>query len=189
MKKRGRPRRNRELSRELILEKAIGLLKNSGHEAMTMRGLAGFLEITPMALYNYFPDRDSLIREMSDQIYAEVVSDFEELAGSDKLKLRTLLMLYYDAVAKFPELTTLIFNSKSEFSVETQKLNDHLLKLLSNLGLSFAKAKLWRDIFVDFTHGSAMATASSVSLSKSFVRSQKEDYANALQELLAVLPI
>lgn len=185
MKRRGRPKGGSQISHELILSAAFGLLDESGHKSLTMRTLARRLGVTPMALYGHFPDRDALVRGMSDAIYLWVVTEFEASEGSPRRQLKNLLSLYYEAVVHFPQLTVLIFSSPSEFSEEVQQINYYLSNLLAKSNLKAASIQMWLEILVDFTHGSALATASARSPEKNFMGAQKLRYQQQLEELFS----
>lgn len=185
MKKRGRPKGGAQISRELILSVAFDVLDESGHNSLTMRTLARRLGVTPMALYSHFPDRDALVRGMSDAIYLWVVTEFEASKGSPRRQLKNLLSLYYEAVVHFPQLTVLIFSSTCDFSKEVQQINDYLSNLLAKSPLKASTIQIWLDILVDFTHGSALATSSAGFSDKTFVERQKFRYQQQLEELLS----
>lgn len=184
MKARGRPKSGARISRELILSTAFHLLDESGPQALSMRALAKRLEVTPMALYGHFSDWDALVRGMSDAIYARVVRDFEVSKGKPRKRIVNLLSLYYEAIVQFPHLTMLIFASSTEFSKEVKQINHHLLNLLDESNLKISKKKIWLEILVDFTHGSALATASGQDQKKVFLKAQKLRYQRQLAELL-----
>lgn len=187
MKKRGRPKGGSQISRELILATAFSLLDESGHQGLSMRALAHRLAVTPMALYSHFRDRDALVRGMSDAIYLRVVTEFESSEGNPRCQLKNLLSLYYEAVVHFPQLTILIFASPTEFSKEVQQINHYLSSLLAESNLKAAKRKMWLEIIVDFTHGSALATSSARHADKTFVETQKFRYQKQLDELLSYI--
>jgi TetR/AcrR family transcriptional regulator, tetracycline repressor protein len=57
--------RNR-LSRELILETALGLVRRDGLDSLSMRRLAQELDVWPMGIYRYFRDKDELVEALAD---------------------------------------------------------------------------------------------------------------------------
>src|SRR6187551_585938 len=69
-------RREREKAdlRERILGAARTLLVEGGREAVTMREVARRVEYSPAALYQYFPDKESIIHELC-------ITDFSLLAS------------------------------------------------------------------------------------------------------------
>ncbi|OIV39035.1 hypothetical protein BIV57_02715 [Mangrovactinospora gilvigrisea] len=62
----------RDLSRERIVEAAIRLADTEGLKNLTMRRVAGELDVATMSLYRHIPTKEQLIAEMSDACYAEM---------------------------------------------------------------------------------------------------------------------
>lgn len=54
---------------EAILQAAHELFDRGGPEAVTMRRIAEAVGITPMALYRHFPNRDALLKRISDDSF------------------------------------------------------------------------------------------------------------------------
>src|SRR3954466_5274956 len=54
------------LSRERIIDAAVGLLEEDGWDALSMRRLAQELDVWPMAVYRYFRDKDELVDALVD---------------------------------------------------------------------------------------------------------------------------
>lgn len=65
----GRPPR---LSRELVVEAAVAIVRAGGMQALTMRALADELDATPMALYRHVGDRDELAFLVVDRVMSQV---------------------------------------------------------------------------------------------------------------------
>ncbi|HEY1076851.1 MAG TPA: TetR family transcriptional regulator [Fontimonas sp.] len=57
----------RTLSRGSILTKAAALMKQRGVQAVTIRGLAEQLDVTPMAIYKHFRSKDDLLSALLDR--------------------------------------------------------------------------------------------------------------------------
>lgn len=55
-----------------ILDAAVALADAEGLAAVTMRAVAQRVGVTAMALYGYFPDKDSLLDAMADRVIDEV---------------------------------------------------------------------------------------------------------------------
>lgn len=60
------------LSRPGIVECAIELGDERGLAAVTLRGVAQRLGVTPMALYRHVHDKDELLDELADALYAQL---------------------------------------------------------------------------------------------------------------------
>ncbi|MCV7066678.1 helix-turn-helix transcriptional regulator [Mycolicibacterium farcinogenes] len=57
----------RGLSRDKIVAVGLEMVNQRGADALTMRGLAQALGVTPMAIYNHFDDKGDLLRAIADQ--------------------------------------------------------------------------------------------------------------------------
>lgn len=158
----GRPATPR-LTRDAILTEALHLLDQS-ETALTIRALAQGLNVTPMAIQHHIGTRDALIHALADRTYGEVT-------GSD---LHDLLTAYTATIRRHPNLTLALFRIHGPLPGEAQRITDNLDALLRQT-LPEAKAKLWRDILIDWAHGMALAQA-------------PDDPTPALDTLLDALP-
>lgn len=68
-----RREREKQTTRELILDAARELFAREGYEAVTMRRIAEKIEYSPTAIYLHFADKDALFHELC-------VADFQALA-------------------------------------------------------------------------------------------------------------
>lgn len=135
------------------------MLDASGPQALSMRSLAGHLKVTPMALYNHFPDRSALLRCVSDMVYGEVTQSYESRSGGLRERFEFLLVKYHQTVIHHPNLSICIFQDPEAFSVEVEKITGHIVNLLAEAKIDKSKRGMWLDILVDFTHGSSIAVA------------------------------
>ena len=60
------------LTREAVLREALALGDERGFDAVTIRGLADRLGVTPMALYRHVEDKEGLLDGLADALYAEL---------------------------------------------------------------------------------------------------------------------
>ncbi|MCB2252198.1 TetR/AcrR family transcriptional regulator [Pseudomonas chlororaphis] len=181
-KPRGRPNQGKGIDQEAILATALELLEAGGEAGLTMRSLASRLGVTPMSLYNHVEDRVDLLRKISDRVYSDVALDSEP-ADHPLEPLRLLLSRYFDAVARYPQLTLAIFSEPRAFAGVTRLISERLTALLEPVT---AEPSLWRDILVDHAHGCgialALSTADGGPVDKAALQAQ---YALALDRLLA----
>ena len=88
------PRRMREgvpreaVNRERVLRAAMALADERGIDALTMRELAGRLEIEAASLYNHVSDKDDLLLGMADIVIAEIELPREATSWRDAMRLR-----------------------------------------------------------------------------------------------------
>ena len=64
--------RRAPLSRDRVLDAAVGLADEAGIESLSMRRLAQELGVVPMALYKHVASKDELLDGMVDAIVAEI---------------------------------------------------------------------------------------------------------------------
>lgn len=60
------------LTKDRVLEAALGLVDRRGVEALTMRNLGETLSVEAMSLYRYFPSKAALLIGVVDRVLAEV---------------------------------------------------------------------------------------------------------------------
>lgn len=64
-------------SREAILTAASTMYATRGYEAVSMRDVAGVVQIKPASLYYHFKDKEALIREALAYVFAEKTAPME----------------------------------------------------------------------------------------------------------------
>lgn len=60
------------LQREAVLDRAMEMADSDGLESVSIRKLAGELEVSPMALYWHFADKDALLTGISERLWNDV---------------------------------------------------------------------------------------------------------------------
>jgi len=60
------------LTRERVLEAAMGLVDEIGIEAFTIRKLAAVLDVGPMTIYHHVPSKDEIVDGMVEIVFAEI---------------------------------------------------------------------------------------------------------------------
>jgi AcrR family transcriptional regulator len=63
-----RPGPRRSLTHPEILDAAFELLEAKGFDAVSVRGVAGALGLTPTAMYTYYPNKQALLAGMVEQV-------------------------------------------------------------------------------------------------------------------------
>lgn len=63
-----RPGPRRSLTHPEILDAAFELLETRGFDAVSVRGVAGALGLTPTAMYTYYPNKQALLAGMVEQV-------------------------------------------------------------------------------------------------------------------------
>ncbi|MFC5742822.1 TetR/AcrR family transcriptional regulator [Dyella tabacisoli] len=91
---------------EKILRAAHRLFDREGADAVTMRRVADAVGITPMAIYRHFPNRDALLKRLSDDSFNAVAHEWEARSSSPDLpdRLMSLADPYLDYALTHPHL-------------------------------------------------------------------------------------
>lgn len=181
---RGRPAPGKGVTQDAILSTALAMLDEGDGNGLSLRALAARLGVTPMSLYHHVGDHAGLLRALSDRVYAQALEGVGE-APDRRAEIRGLLMRYYRAVARHPQLTMAIFATPEAFEGVTRQITECLTALMTG---TTAEPILWRDILIDHVHGSGMAVASARG-DEAKTRHLQEQYESALDCLLNQLAI
>ena len=101
----GRPTHG-TLSRDRVLEEALGLMDREGLEAVTMRRLADHLRVTPMALYNHIRNKKDLLGGIAEHLAAQI--DFDCDAPDWRERIRTCFRRLREACLAHPSAVRLM---------------------------------------------------------------------------------
>jgi len=91
---------------EKILRAAHKLFDREGAEAVSMRRVAEIVGITPMAIYRHFPNREALLKRLSDDSFNAAAREWEAHAQEPDVLKRLLALLepYLDHALAHPHL-------------------------------------------------------------------------------------
>ena len=89
-----------------ILRAARALFEREGSGAVSMRRVADAVGITPMAIYRHFPNRDALLKRISDDSFNEIAHHWSARNEGDDLVARLLSIqrIYLDYALAHPHL-------------------------------------------------------------------------------------
>lgn len=97
-----------------ILRAARDLFEGEGPAAVSMRRVAEAVGITPMAIYRHFPNREALLKRISDDSFNEIAHHWDALRsrGSDLVqRLLAIQRIYLDYALAHPHLFDHAFSS------------------------------------------------------------------------------
>jgi AcrR family transcriptional regulator len=97
-----------QLSRERVIEAAIGLADAGGIHALSMRRLAQELGVEAMSLYHYVPSKRDLLDEIADRVVGEI--ELPDETSPWKPALRRLALSAYDAFTRHPWAASLVLS-------------------------------------------------------------------------------
>jgi AcrR family transcriptional regulator len=125
-------RREREKAevRTKILDAARELFVSEGYEAVSMRKVAQKIEYSPTAIYSYFKDKESLLRELCESDFMTLALEFQHLIAMDDpiQRLRAGARAYVDFAHRFPNHYRLMFMTP----LPVQKHGDEALQRRGN---------------------------------------------------------
>jgi TetR/AcrR family transcriptional regulator, tetracycline repressor protein len=79
-------RKSRDLTRDKVVVAALALIDKTGADAVTMRGLADAVGVTPMALYNHFSSKRDLLAAIADHVIATAEFDGRHADWRDQIR-------------------------------------------------------------------------------------------------------
>ena len=108
---RERRERERQETRERIVDAARDLFATRGVEATTMRAIAERIEYTPTAIYHHFRDKDELILEICHRDFRALAQQFARIGRIDDPveRLRRIGQAYVEFAVEFPNHYRIMF--------------------------------------------------------------------------------
>ncbi|MBY8881632.1 TetR/AcrR family transcriptional regulator [Actinacidiphila acidipaludis] len=124
----------KRLNRDELVATAMSVVDAEGLEAVTVRRVAQQHDVTPMALYRHFDDKDGLL----DAVAERVLDDVRLPAADDRPwheQMADLLTAFLDAMRPHPNATPLLFDRI--LSAESGlAITERTLTLLAEAGMS-----------------------------------------------------
>ena len=103
--------RERQETRELILDAAREMFADEGYESVTMRAIAEKIEYTPTAIYHHFENKQALVTELCACDFQELAHHFRGQAVSvdPVLRIRAVGEAYLEFAEKHPSQYRFMF--------------------------------------------------------------------------------
>lgn len=97
-----------------ILSAARSLFEREGAQAVSMRRIADAIGLTPMAIYRHFPNREALLKRISDDSFDEIARHWlARNQGGDALsRVIALQRIYLDYALAHPHLFDHAFSAR-----------------------------------------------------------------------------
>ncbi len=138
------------LTRERIIEAALGLLDRDGLDALSMRRLGQELGVGTMTLYGYFRSKDELLDAVVDAGARRMAP--VQAAGSWRTKLRELLLSLRRSLAEHPGVVELRFR-RPIVGPGALEVTEAAMQALRDAGFgSRDAARIYRILFI-YTFG------------------------------------
>jgi TetR/AcrR family tetracycline transcriptional repressor len=128
----------KRLNRDDLVTTALSVADAEGLDAVTIRRVAQLHDVTPMALYRHFPDKEGLLVALAGRLLAgAVVPEPDDRPWHEQL--RDLLTRFLDALRPHPNAAALVFNGM----VTTEPglaITERALALLAQGGMSVERS-------------------------------------------------
>ena len=145
-----------QLSRERVLDRAIGVADAGGLESLTMRSLASELDVRPMALYHYFTNKDEILDGIVDRVFGEI--DLPSPAGHWRSEVTRRATSARSVLRRHPWAIALM-ESRSTPGPATLRHHEAMLETLRSAGLSLAMTGHAYALLDAFVYGFAIQEA------------------------------
>jgi AcrR family transcriptional regulator len=112
--------RERQETRNLILDAAREMFARDGYEAVSMRAIAKRIEYTPTAIYHHFKDKDALFLELCRHDFRALAGSFLRVGRIEDPVQRLLRIgeAYVDFALEHPQQYRFLFLTKHPDDVE-----------------------------------------------------------------------
>lgn len=182
---------------EAMIQSAIKLIRRNGPDHLSMREISYEVGVSPSAAYHYFPDKDSLIQEIGEHLFAELAllmaKAIEKFPGTSaraaKLRFREIGKVYFSWAVKEPNLFRLMFGGFCSLDHQNSYEEDAsyliLKKALDDLVSSGAMSSKFRP-YGEILAWSCVQGASNLILEGHLPKSVFEDLLDGLELSLGV---
>lgn len=147
------------LTRQSIVNAALGLIRERGVDAVSLRHVADQVETGPASLYAYFSSRDMLLEHVLDAAYADVVLPPAAGEGDHALGWREALSATIintiETLGSYPGLGTVALGTIPVLP-GALRLGNHELKLMELGGVAPDRAALAVDLIAQYAASSAI---------------------------------
>jgi AcrR family transcriptional regulator len=140
--------------KQLISEKAKGILYNQGYHKLNMRDLSKQCDIALGTIYNYFPTKKELIIELMTDYWQNYLDSVKEIVNSDEdmyTKLRNIFTELKSFVKNFRQywLTPELYKSKEYVEGGLQKEHVYMENLISIIEAILIKEQANKNIHIN----------------------------------------
>lgn len=151
------------IEKSQIVQKALDILNRDGLDGVTLRRLAGELEIKAASIYWHIPNKSELLDEMANAILEKQFNafdfenderDWEEWLSTLAHELRAAMLAYQDGAR-------VVAGTHPDLGQVLLKLWDLTVRVLHNAGFRYDMAATITVMVTNFTFGSVIEEQSS----------------------------
>lgn len=124
------------LSQARIVSAAIAIADKEGLGAVSIRRVATALEVSPMALYRYFPSRDQLVVLLIDGVFAAEGPPRRSASRDLRLQLEAAARRQWQIYSRHPWLPSALSMTRPQLAPHGMLHTEQLLTILDGRGLS-----------------------------------------------------
>jgi AcrR family transcriptional regulator len=152
---RRRPRGpRRALTEDEILDAALTLLDEGGPNAATVRGIAAKVDVSPNAVYTYFPDKAAVFRALVERLLGRVDHGvFADRGQPWRQRVEALALELRARLTAHPGAVGLVISAPMA-GPHARALNERLLELLADAGLTTFDAARAAHLLLVYVFGS-----------------------------------
>lgn len=121
------------LTRERVIETALGLIDEKGLEACTMRAVANVLGVEAMSLYWHVDGKDGLL----DGVVELVLAEFEALVPSEdewRARLEAIASVFRQVIMRHRNVVPLLSSRRTSAYAAAGQMTDRTITLLESAG-------------------------------------------------------
>jgi AcrR family transcriptional regulator len=146
----------RRLSPERIVETALRVADEEGLDALSLRRLAGLLDVTPMSIYRHVRNKSHLLDLMAESLFEQLdLASAEEATWQDRM--RRLLGSYQAIVTAHPSMPVVI--SRPLVAPAQLRVTEALLAILNAAGFQPSQSALLVQVLAGMLVGPAIHRA------------------------------
>lgn len=142
---------------DLIVDAASTLLEAEGK--LTMRTLAQRLQVDPMAVYHYFPNKEALVQAVASRRYGRLDAVAAGFSPEEDWQARTaaLATAYLELACSAPVLVRTLASGAADSGAPARHFAEAFARATEGLELKDGRFDNAMHALVDFIHGYALA--------------------------------
>jgi AcrR family transcriptional regulator len=144
----------RALTEDEILDAALTLLDEGGPNAATVRGIAAKVDVSPNAVYTYFPDKAAVFRALVERLLGQVDHGvFADRGQPWRQRVESLALELRARLTAHPGAIGLVISAPMA-GPHARALNERLLEILADAALTTFDAARAAHLLLVYVFGS-----------------------------------